>query len=268
MSNGESVVWVEQQGAQYARVPVWLLRSGVSDRGLRLYTVLAGIYAGMPDMYPSRKRLAEDMGCSDRTVDAAIDDLLTVGALRVEQRFGDDGGRRSNRYILAFNGPFDGTPSRTEPHPPANEPARGPAQNVAQPPPKQVSHETDKRTNQINDEPERTLTRATATRPDWLEAPLPRSLKVDRLLAIEDEYARAAPREWVRERINLALNHKAVDKAKNAGLYLTRWLDRDLKDERTRPELSRDRPRIVTDSPADSLLAQVTGWRTAQRATA
>ena len=218
----EPVIWVVQETAQYARVPVWLVKSRVSDRALRLYTVLAGIYAGMPDMYPARRTLAEDMGCSVRTVDAAIDDLIAVGGLRVEPR-SDHGGQRSNRYILAFDRPFTPGESRTILHPPAQDVARAPSQDVAPDP--------DKRMNQINVEPDRGQMQASAPppRPEWLEAPLPRSLSVEALLAIEADYSGRARRSWVREQINAALNHKAVDKRRSANLYLRNWLNRDLK---------------------------------------
>ena len=70
-------------------VPVWLLgTAGVGARELQVYLVLAEHADNETgEAWPSRRRIAERCGvASVRTVDAALDRLVAVGALRVARR--------------------------------------------------------------------------------------------------------------------------------------------------------------------------------------
>jgi hypothetical protein len=85
----------------FAIVPEWLIDSGVSDRALRTYVVLAR-YADADGVgFPSRTTLAKRVGKSVDTVDRALAELVDVGAIVVDRR--DEQGRQTtNEYRLAF----------------------------------------------------------------------------------------------------------------------------------------------------------------------
>jgi hypothetical protein len=100
----------------FALIPEWLLDSGVSDRAVRLYAVLAR-YADNDTgiAFPSKRLLATRLGCSDDSVTRAQKELEAADALRVEARFADEGDRTSNNYVVLRVGPRTpaGTGGRT-----------------------------------------------------------------------------------------------------------------------------------------------------------
>jgi hypothetical protein len=113
-------------------VPEWLLDTGISSRAVHLY-VLLGRYADRNgESFPSRRTLAERLGCSVDSLDRAKAELIEVGALSVEERF--DAGQRSNLYTILR------LPSRTGAAPPLgtgaaqneNHVERGPSGDSAQ----------------------------------------------------------------------------------------------------------------------------------------
>jgi len=72
---------------RFSIIPEWLTYSGVSDKAVRLYSVLAR-YADnrTHEAFPSRETLAEKMGCSAKSIDRASQELIEVGAITKRQR--------------------------------------------------------------------------------------------------------------------------------------------------------------------------------------
>jgi hypothetical protein len=104
-----SVRWAS--GA-FAIVPEWLLDAQVkdkngtkpiSDRAIRLFAVLAR-HADKDGTgaTPSKRKLAERLGCSQSTLYLATQELIEVGAVKVKARTRANGdkGQTSNEYIL------------------------------------------------------------------------------------------------------------------------------------------------------------------------
>lgn len=88
-------------------IPEWLLDEEISDRAVRLYAVL-GRYADKAGRsWPSRKRLAERLGCSVNSLDRARAELEEIGALVTEQRYTDEGVPTTNLYVLRRGIPTD-----------------------------------------------------------------------------------------------------------------------------------------------------------------
>lgn len=93
----------------YAQVPVWVIRSGkgLSNNARALY---AGImtYADNTNKtaFPSREKLAEDLGISIATVKRAIKELEDFNAISVfRQRNPRTGNFFANHYVLVFEHP-------------------------------------------------------------------------------------------------------------------------------------------------------------------
>jgi hypothetical protein len=101
---------------RFSIVPAWLLDSGVSDKAVRLYAVLAG-YADSDtgQAYPGRKLLSKRMSCSMKTVDRAVAELVEVKALRKQQRV-KEGHYQSSLYTVVRIDPVSGVtrPSVTD----------------------------------------------------------------------------------------------------------------------------------------------------------
>lgn len=95
--------------APFAMVPEWLLlHPDVTDRAVRLYALLYR-YAddGTKVAYPSRRRVALQLGCSVDTVDRQIRLLVSLGALKVKKRTTPQGDPTSSLYTLQHNPPKD-----------------------------------------------------------------------------------------------------------------------------------------------------------------
>lgn len=93
----------------YAQVPRWVVRSegALSGNAVHLYGVLMS-YAdnGTKAAFPSRSRLAQDMGRSVNTVKRAMAELEEFGALKVTRRKSAvTGANISNLYVLVFSDP-------------------------------------------------------------------------------------------------------------------------------------------------------------------
>lgn len=72
---------------RFSIIPEWITYSQVSDKAVRLYSVLAR-YADnhTHEAFPSRETLAEKMGCSAKSIDRASQELIRVGAITKRQR--------------------------------------------------------------------------------------------------------------------------------------------------------------------------------------
>ena len=72
---------------RFSIIPEWVTYSQVSDKAVRLYSVLAR-YADnhTHEAFPSRETLAEKMGCSAKSIDRASQELIRVGAITKRQR--------------------------------------------------------------------------------------------------------------------------------------------------------------------------------------
>lgn len=72
----------------FAVIPEWVLFSAISANAVRLYCVFRRhADKGSGKCFPNRKTLAKEMGVkSEKTVDLAIDELQSIGALLVTRR--------------------------------------------------------------------------------------------------------------------------------------------------------------------------------------
>ena len=96
--------------ARFAMIPEWVLDAATS-RGVHVYGLLmryATKAADFSDAFPARPTLAERMQCSLSTIDRALVDLVTIGAVQIIPRFDETAGNRqtSNEYHLLFNPPL------------------------------------------------------------------------------------------------------------------------------------------------------------------
>lgn len=124
---------------KFAIVPEWVLFSGVSDRAVRLYGILAR-HANQKTgrANPTRETLRVKLKVkSVRTVDSALVELIDLGAITRKRRWSQRGDQTSNDYVVNV------TPGG------AHQIALGeaitrdtPEQEVAPPPVQQVAHRT------------------------------------------------------------------------------------------------------------------------------
>jgi len=85
---------------RFSIVPAWLLDSGVSDKAIRLYAVLAGYAdAETGHAYPGRTLLSRRLDCSTKTVDRAVAELINAQAIKKQQRV-KDGHYQSSLYTV------------------------------------------------------------------------------------------------------------------------------------------------------------------------
>src|SRR5271154_4034073 len=88
-------------GTPFAQIPEWILDSSdLTDKAVRLFCVLDRYANDSGRAFPGRTKLAERLGCSPNSLDRALAELVEVGALVVESRYREDGGRTSNDYWL------------------------------------------------------------------------------------------------------------------------------------------------------------------------
>lgn len=93
----------------YAQIPRWILRAGdkLSHGAVRLYGVIM-TYADNSTRaaFPSREKLAEDMGVKVRSISTYIKELEDFGALEVTRRRNKKTGNfYANHYVLVFTEP-------------------------------------------------------------------------------------------------------------------------------------------------------------------
>jgi hypothetical protein len=85
---------------RFSIVPEWVLDADISDRAIRVYSILAR-YADNDTLqaFPSRDTLAKRCHCHWRSIDRAIDELVTLGAIvKTHRKHGD--AYQSNLYTL------------------------------------------------------------------------------------------------------------------------------------------------------------------------
>jgi len=85
---------------RFSMVPHWVTDSGISDRALRLYSVLAKFAdAETGQAFPGRTRLSNELSCSLKSVDRAVSELIELGAVKKTQRV-KDGHYQSSLYTV------------------------------------------------------------------------------------------------------------------------------------------------------------------------
>ena len=85
---------------RFSIIPEWVLDAEISDRAIRLYSILAR-YADNDTLqaFPSRETLARRAHCHIKSVDRAIQELIDIGAvLKAHRRSGES--YQSNLYTL------------------------------------------------------------------------------------------------------------------------------------------------------------------------
>jgi Helix-turn-helix domain len=94
------------QEAYFAIVPEWVIDANISDRAVRLYAALARYANAEHQAWPSRATLADRLRCSAASVDRAILELVSAGALTTTARFVPGTTERtSNLYTLKVSAP-------------------------------------------------------------------------------------------------------------------------------------------------------------------
>lgn len=90
----------------YTRVPHWLIFKGVRAEPLRLYVAL-GKYANNETgkAWPSIGTLMSDLRVSDRAIQKWTDELVSFGALKVEERRRPGHANLTNMYTLFLDDP-------------------------------------------------------------------------------------------------------------------------------------------------------------------
>lgn len=86
----------------FGKLPRALVRNpAIGVRAKVLYALLDD-YASRKEgeAWPSRKRLAADLGCSPASVTNALTELVSAGWLTRRQRYREDGSQASNAYLL------------------------------------------------------------------------------------------------------------------------------------------------------------------------
>lgn len=90
---------------RFSIIPEWVLDADISDRAIRIYSILAR-YADNETLqaFPSRETLARRANCHWRSIDRALDELITIGAITKQHRRNGDS-YQSNIYTLRRVGP-------------------------------------------------------------------------------------------------------------------------------------------------------------------
>lgn len=111
----------------FAPVPMWVAELPISDRALRLYTILAGLRDYHTDQASfGRKLLAEKLHCSLDSLDRAKAELEEHAAISVKR--GSNGtGRARNVYTVHRIPAASRSPAATQDRIPAATPSRSPA---------------------------------------------------------------------------------------------------------------------------------------------
>lgn len=102
---------------RFAIVPEWVLyHPDLSPQAVRLYLTLERhADRDTRTAYPSRARLAGLLDVSVKTVDRALHELITVGAVSAKKRFDDAGDPTSNMYVVHAVPPEGVAPRMTPP---------------------------------------------------------------------------------------------------------------------------------------------------------
>lgn len=91
---------VRDQIGPFTIVPEWIVDEAISTGAIALYVVLA-LHANKENKaWPSRKALADRLQVSKDTIDRWKRELVSVGALEVQNRKTEGGNNRSNLYRI------------------------------------------------------------------------------------------------------------------------------------------------------------------------
>ena len=145
MDNDKAEIHVEP--LPFQQIPNWVFESEVSATAIKLYLVLRKNGDNKRGVsYWSRKKLAEQMGCSIATVDRAKTELITIGAICYIKRKNDTGDWTSNLYHLHTTSTYNCNylASKMKPPSPKND-AMGSPKNDAQ-----TNNHIELRTNELN----------------------------------------------------------------------------------------------------------------------
>ena len=93
-------------GERFAVVPESVLFAPISDRAMRLWSILARYADPEGHAHPGRRLLSEKLACSLTTLDRAITELKDAGLLAVVPRFTKEGDQTSNDYRLISGPPL------------------------------------------------------------------------------------------------------------------------------------------------------------------
>ncbi len=106
-----------QDNFAYATIPEWILDSAIGPQAVRLFAVLDRYVGRHENAWPSRKTIAARMNCSPGTVDNALAELTSIGAVQVTHRYRpSDGSQTSSAYTL-WPATMGVTPSNPLRHP-------------------------------------------------------------------------------------------------------------------------------------------------------
>lgn len=89
----------------WAPIPEWVLTAPISDRAVRLYGLLARRANSDSQCFPSRRLLADQMRCSMSSVDRALEELVTAGAIARQAQFVDNRQTVNLYTLLAMSSP-------------------------------------------------------------------------------------------------------------------------------------------------------------------
>lgn len=115
MNDTESQLETEQdtlisEPSNFEQVPHWVLfHPEATANAVRLYLVLRSYAMGRGTAFPSRRTLAQAMGTSMPTMDAAKRCLLKIGAITVKSRQHDNGHKATNLYRVRWQQPEGGS---------------------------------------------------------------------------------------------------------------------------------------------------------------
>ena len=102
---------IRHEMGPFAVVPLWIseaLTKIGNPEAIRLFIALHRWTGATRTCWPAKRTIAEACGVSENTVDRYRAALVQVGALRVEQRWDDDGNQSSNAYTLVVTPPSIG----------------------------------------------------------------------------------------------------------------------------------------------------------------
>jgi hypothetical protein len=91
---------------RFSIIPEWVLDADISDRAIRLYSILAR-YADNETLqaFPSRETLGKRAFCNAKAVTKAIEELVLIGAV-IKQHRKQGESYQSNLYTLRRGGPI------------------------------------------------------------------------------------------------------------------------------------------------------------------
>ena len=89
------------ENPKFEMIPHWVMdHEKVTGNAVRVYLILRRYSDANNRSFPSRRRVARDLGVAVATIDSAIDVLVSIGALTVTARWAASGDQTSNLYTL------------------------------------------------------------------------------------------------------------------------------------------------------------------------